>query len=90
MAAELADVEDSFHQGKECSGHAQMELSQIWVSSFPLRLNTSESVIFSSISTPKNQPNSALIINYLLRIKWQLDFDGWSSNTSKKTPFCNL
>ena len=43
MAAELEDVEDRFHQGKQCSAHAQMHSSQIWVSSFSLQINTSES-----------------------------------------------
>ena len=28
MAAELADVEDGFHQEKKCSGHAQIQSSQ--------------------------------------------------------------
>ena len=31
MAAEVADVKDSFHQGKQCSAHAQMQSSQIWI-----------------------------------------------------------
>ena len=34
MAAELADVGDSFHQGKQCSKHAQIESNQICVCSF--------------------------------------------------------
>ena len=42
MAAELANVEDSFHKGKGCSVHAQMQSSQIWVSSFSLQINPSE------------------------------------------------
>ena len=42
-AAELANVEDSFHQGKQCSMHAQMQSTQIWVSSFSLQINTSGS-----------------------------------------------
>ena len=43
MATELADVEDSFHQGKQCSAHVQMQSSQIWVCSFALEINPSES-----------------------------------------------
>ena len=52
-AAELADVEDTFHQLKQCSGHAQMQLSQIWVSRFSLRINATESgnVSFFSLSS---------------------------------------
>ena len=42
MAAELADVEESFCQGKQCSGHSEMESSQIWVSSFSSQINPSE------------------------------------------------
>ena len=32
MAAELANAEDSFHQGKKCSvhAHAQMQSAQNW------------------------------------------------------------
>ena len=52
MAAELADVEDSFHQGKQCSAHAQMQSSQIWVSSFSLQISTSESANVSFFSPP--------------------------------------
>ena len=50
MAAELMDAEDSFHQGKQCSAHAQMQSRQIWVSSFSLQTNSSESgnVLFFS------------------------------------------
>ena len=38
MAAELADVGDSFHQGKQCSKHAQIESNQICVCSFSLQI----------------------------------------------------
>ena len=52
MAAELAGVGDSLHQGKQCSMHAQMQSGQIWVSSFSLQINTSESgnILFFSSS----------------------------------------
>ena len=43
MAAELADAENGFHQGKQCSVHSEMQSSQIWVSSFSLQMNTSGS-----------------------------------------------
>ena len=52
MAAELADVEGSFLQVKQCSAHALIQLNQIWVSRFSLQINSSESgnVSFSSSS----------------------------------------
>ena len=34
MATELADAEDSLHQGKQCSAHAQMQSSQTQVSHY--------------------------------------------------------
>ena len=43
MAAVSADAEDSLHQGKQCTAHAQMQLSQIWMCSFSLQTNPSES-----------------------------------------------
>ena len=43
MAAELADVEDSFRQGKQYSAHARVQSSQLWVFSFSIQINTSES-----------------------------------------------
>ena len=43
MAADAADAEDSFHHGKHCSGYAQKRFIQIWVFSFCLQINTSES-----------------------------------------------
>ena len=39
MPEELADEKDSFHTGKQCSEHAQIQSSQIWVSSFSLQIN---------------------------------------------------
>ena len=33
MAPELKDVEDSFYQVKQWTAHAQMQASQIWMSS---------------------------------------------------------
>ena len=40
MAAELADVEDSSHLGEQCTAHSQMQLKQIWMSSFSLQINS--------------------------------------------------
>ena len=51
MAPELADVEDSFRQRKQCSAHAQLLSSQISVSSFSLQINTSESENVSFLSS---------------------------------------
>ena len=42
MAAELADIEDSFHHGKQCTAHAQFQSSQIWVYSVSLQTDISE------------------------------------------------
>ena len=56
MAAELADVEDRFHLGKQCNAHAQMQSGEISVSSFSLQMKTSESgnVSFSSSSRSRS------------------------------------
>ena len=43
MDPELAVIEDIFHQGKQYSAHAQMQSSQIRLSSFYLKINASES-----------------------------------------------
>ena len=34
MAGDLTDIKNSFHQGRHCSVHAQMQSNQIWMSSF--------------------------------------------------------
>ena len=51
MTEEIADAEDSFHQGKQCSVHQQMQSTQIWVSGFSLQANTSESRTVSLLSS---------------------------------------
>ena len=53
LAAELADVEDSLYQGKQCSAHAQIPSNPIWVFSFSLQINPSESGNVSFFSSSR-------------------------------------
>ena len=43
MAAEGVDVENSFHQIRDCTDHAQMQSGQAQISSFSSGINLSES-----------------------------------------------
>ena len=56
LAAELADVENSFHHGKQCSAHAQIDSSQIWVSTFSLQIKPSESGNVTFFSSSRDLP----------------------------------
>ena len=66
MAAELVDVQDSFHQGRQCSAHAQMQSSQIWVSRFSLQINPSE---FGIVSFFSSSPGLPIGVNHTINQK---------------------
>ena len=64
MAAELANVEDNFYKGKQCSAHAQMQSSQIWMSSLSLQI-TSHLVIWMKKSLRLFSGQSVYLLNQI-------------------------